>query len=202
MSETNKGKHEPDSDALPSPSPLSMRPLRLATAFKNASLPSRVSPAKIRTGRLFSSLKRTQPLPVATVARLRDIRGRPGIPGSRHSFYSTQKVSFSDSGRSSLFYHLVGPPTPLSRTQPAFALSFLEKPPVDSDSSTITGWLPATSVDTALEGQEPGLNDFRENRTRVFAICSCCVELMYWNSCSQVSHSAARSYQERPRGTS
>ncbi|KNZ81135.1 hypothetical protein J132_03127, partial [Termitomyces sp. J132] len=72
--------------------------------------------------------------------------------------------SFTDSSRTGLFYHLVDSPTPLSQTEPAFALSFLKTPPAQSNSSTVIGWLPATST-TGCSGGEvgAGLDDFREN---------------------------------------
>lgn len=71
-------------------------------------------------------------------------------------------TSFSDPSRPDLLYHLVDPPTPVSSSAPAFALSFLSSPPPTSDSSTIIGWLPAESNHSS-QGQEAGLNDFKEN---------------------------------------
>lgn len=73
------------------------------------------------------------------------------------------QTSFSDPERPDLYYHLVDPPTPVSASQPAFALSFLSTRPKTVDSSAIIGWLPAVSG----QGQEgAGLNDFKENGNR------------------------------------
>ncbi len=72
----------------------------------------------------------------------------------------SSQTSFSDPERSDLYYHLVDPPTAVSASQPAFALSFLSMRPKTADSSAIIGWLPAVSG----QGQgEAGLNDFKEN---------------------------------------
>jgi hypothetical protein len=84
-----------------------------------------------------------------------------------NSFYpgpeSPGQTSFSDPERSDLYYHLVDPPTPVSASQPAFALSFLSTRPKTADSSAIIGWLPAVS---GQGQQEAGLNDFKENGDR------------------------------------
>ena len=72
------------------------------------------------------------------------------------------ETSFSDPERPDLYYHLIRPPTPVSRIQPAFALSFLPTPPKIVDSSTIIGWLPAVQEEQG-NGEEAGLNDFKEN---------------------------------------
>jgi hypothetical protein len=75
-----------------------------------------------------------------------------------------QKTSFQDPERPDLYYHLVGPPTPASASQPAFALSFLPTLPEPADSSAIIGWLPAALEQNSGQGQgEAGLNDFVEN---------------------------------------
>ncbi|KAJ6613578.1 hypothetical protein B0H10DRAFT_2047783 [Mycena sp. CBHHK59/15] len=74
--------------------------------------------------------------------------------------YSTLGTSFADPTRPDLYYHLVDPPTPLSSSLPAFALSFLPRAPPSSASSTVVGWLPAAVTES--DG-EAGLNDFREN---------------------------------------
>ncbi|KZP29234.1 hypothetical protein FIBSPDRAFT_851600 [Athelia psychrophila] len=66
----------------------------------------------------------------------------------------------TDPTRPDLFYHLVLPPNPLSAHVPAYALSFLVTPPRTPDASAVIGWLPAQS---GGEGQEAGLNDFKEN---------------------------------------
>ncbi|KAJ7057020.1 hypothetical protein C8F01DRAFT_1153096 [Mycena amicta] len=67
--------------------------------------------------------------------------------------------SFVDPSRADLHYHLVPPPSPFSAKLPAFALSFLPTAP-PSSSSTILGWLPAAAT---IDGEEVGLNDFKEN---------------------------------------
>ncbi|KAJ7291225.1 hypothetical protein C8J57DRAFT_1271865, partial [Mycena rebaudengoi] len=74
---------------------------------------------------------------------------------------SIASTSFTDPTRPDLHYHLVDPPTPISSTLPAFALSFLPSPPSSGTSSTIIGWLPAATTGT---DEDAGLNDFRENR--------------------------------------
>lgn len=80
------------------------------------------------------------------------------------SFQTTTATSFEDPSRRGLFYHLVQPPTPLSATRPAFAVSFLaDSPPSSSESSTVLGWLPA---ETPGDDRDAGLNDFVENRAR------------------------------------
>ncbi|KAF5392742.1 hypothetical protein D9757_000811 [Collybiopsis confluens] len=68
--------------------------------------------------------------------------------------------SFSDPTRLDLFYHFLEPPTPLSSSAPAYALSFLPSPPPSAESSSIIGFLPAGTSDA---DQEAGLNDFKEN---------------------------------------
>ncbi|KIK01018.1 hypothetical protein K443DRAFT_99429 [Laccaria amethystina LaAM-08-1] len=81
----------------------------------------------------------------------------------------TTDISFSDPQRPDLFYHFVHPPTPLSTSLPAFALSFLRRTPPTPESSIVIGWLPAQTYVT--DTPEPpvgkrkgaGLNDFREN---------------------------------------
>ena len=88
----------------------------------------------------------------------------------RSSNKQTTDISFSDPQRPDLFYHFVHPPTPLSASLPAFALSFLPRTPPTPESSTVIGWLPAQTY--ATDTPEPpvakrggaGLNDFRENR--------------------------------------
>ncbi len=74
--------------------------------------------------------------------------------------YSSKAVdTFPDPERPGLYYHLYHPPSPASETTPVFAISFLQNAPCTADAPSIIGWLPA------LEGEQPGLNDFRENRT-------------------------------------
>lgn len=51
--------------------------------------------------------------------------------------------SFSEPSRPDLFYHIVQAPTPISKTLPAYALSFSSEKPPSSLSTTIIGWLPA-----------------------------------------------------------
>lgn len=70
-------------------------------------------------------------------------------------------TTFEDPSRKGLFYHLVPPPTPLSATRPAFAVSLLGDAPHSPESSTILGWLPA---ETPEDDGNAGLNDFVENR--------------------------------------
>jgi hypothetical protein len=70
-----------------------------------------------------------------------------------------QGSSFSDPTRPDLYYHLLHPPNPLSKNQPAFGLSFLPSAPQKAESPSIIGYLPAV----AEEGGESGLNDFQEN---------------------------------------
>jgi hypothetical protein len=92
--------------------------------------------------------------------------------------YSTQMtdIFYADPNRADLFYHFVHPPTPLSRSLPAFAVSFLNVTPASPDSETVIGWLPAQtySTDTPdVPGSRPhqqprqtaaGLHDFVPNR--------------------------------------
>ncbi|KAF8718927.1 hypothetical protein AX14_011651 [Amanita brunnescens Koide BX004] len=75
-------------------------------------------------------------------------------------------TSFRDPERPDLYYHLVGPPTPVSASQPAFALSFLPAQPKTTDARAIIGWLPAVLEQNGSMSQgqeEAGLNDFVEN---------------------------------------
>jgi len=91
-------------------------------------------------------------------------------PSSSSSSSSSQAqaqttTSFEDPSRKGLFYHLVPPPTPLSDSRPAFAVSLLADPPPSSESSTVLGWLPA---ETPGDDRVAGLNDFVENRALLF----------------------------------
>jgi hypothetical protein len=70
-------------------------------------------------------------------------------------------TTFEDPSRKGLFYHLVPPPTPLSATRHAFAVSLLADAPPSPESSTVLGWLPA---ETPGDDCNAGLNDFVENR--------------------------------------
>ena len=85
-------------------------------------------------------------------------------------------IFYADPNRADLFYHFVHPPTPLSRSLPAFAVSFLNATPASPDSETVIGWLPAQTylTDTpdipgSRASQQPrettaGLHDFVPNR--------------------------------------
>jgi hypothetical protein len=85
-------------------------------------------------------------------------------------------IFYPDPNRPDLFYHFVHPPTPLSPSLPAFALSFLNATPASADSETVIGWLPAQTYMTdtpdipgSQSSQEPrktsaGLHDFVPNR--------------------------------------
>ena len=96
-------------------------------------------------------------------------------PGVAYSPYSSPSTSLSDPSRPDIFYHLVDPPTPASSSLPAFALSFLSSPPRTPDSCTIIGWLPAESSGDPSQGQEAGLNDFKENCKCLALCCHACV---------------------------
>ena len=91
--------------------------------------------------------------------------------------YSSQMtdIVFPDPNRPDLFYHVVNPPTPLSKSLPAFAISFLHHSPPRVDSSTVLGWLPAETYMTDTPGMDhhhahqnkessSGLRDFVGNR--------------------------------------
>ncbi|KAJ3746560.1 hypothetical protein DFH05DRAFT_1393982 [Lentinula detonsa] len=69
--------------------------------------------------------------------------------------------TFADPTRPGLFYHFLEPPTSISPDIPVYALSFLPTAPPNPESSTVIGWLPA-STNNEVE-QEAGLNDFKEN---------------------------------------
>lgn len=99
------------------------------------------------------------------------------VSGPKHRLYSTQTtdIVFPDPNRSDLYYHFVNPPTPLSSTLPAFALSFLGTTPPSADSSTVIGWLPAQTYvtdtpdelgpeNTAQRETQATLQDFVPNR--------------------------------------
>jgi hypothetical protein len=90
-----------------------------------------------------------------------------------HSPYSSRSTSLSDPSRPDLFYHLVDPPTPASSSLPAYALSFLSSQPPTPDSGTIIGWLPAEASGDPSQGQEVGLNDFKENRKHLNFLLPC-----------------------------
>ena len=97
----------------------------------------------------------------------------PTIPLRSRRPYSSQMtdIIIPDPNRSDLFYHVVNPPTPLSKTLPAFAISFLHHSPPRLDSSTVLGWLPAEtymtgSPDADYQNKETSasLRDFVGNR--------------------------------------
>ena len=93
---------------------------------------------------------------------------------SRRSYSSqTTNIVFPDPNRPDLFYHVVNPPTPLSKSLPAYALSFLNHTPPRVDSSTVLGWLPAETYMTDSPDMDhihqtretsAGLRDFVSNR--------------------------------------
>lgn len=83
------------------------------------------------------------------------------LPSDRPSPEIPTSTTFEDPSRKGLFYHLVPPPTPLSDTRPAFAVSLLADAPPSPESSTVLGWLPA---ETPGDNRGAGLNDFVENR--------------------------------------
>ncbi|KAK7019836.1 hypothetical protein R3P38DRAFT_1224702 [Favolaschia claudopus] len=109
---------------------------------------------RLRPPSHFPSLP-SRTLVISSLYRLRPILHVP----SRRRFNSTSPESstFTDPNRPDLHYHLVNPPTPLSKDAPAFALSFVAESP---SRSTVLGWLPAA---TTGEDHEAGLNDFVEN---------------------------------------
>ena len=100
------------------------------------------------------------------------------IPSRSRRPYSSQMtdIVFPDPNRPDLFYHVVNPPTPISKSLPAFAISFLQHSPPRVDSSTVLGWLPAETymtdspdtpgMDHAHQSKETsaGLRDFVGNR--------------------------------------
>ena len=119
--------------------------------------------------------------------RVHQVHHPPGPTFSRAFFHRTcqrldtspgpnvsgQKTSFRDPDRPDLYYHLVSPPTPVSASQPAFALSFLPTLPGPADSSAIIGWLPAVLEQNSGQGrgEEAGLNDFVENGDPLWFSC-------------------------------
>lgn len=102
----------------------------------------------------------------------------PPIPSRSRRPYSSQMtdIVFPDPNRPDLFYHVVDPPTPISKSLPAFSISFLQHSPPRVDSSTVLGWLPAETymtdspdtlgMDHAHQKKETsaGLRDFVGNR--------------------------------------
>lgn len=89
----------------------------------------------------------------------------------QHRFTSSQSTapsSFADPSRPDLFYHVVNGPTPISKTLPAFAVSFSSEQPPTSSSVSIIGWLPTqeNAPGTTNEGGPGGdatLADFIMN---------------------------------------
>lgn len=123
--------------------------------------------------------------PLTPGPRLSDLRTRsiflwqmsPRMTPKRlYRFYSSSQEAvppMKDPSRDDLYYHVLLPPTPISSSLPAFGLSFLPIPPPSADSCAVIGWLPAASEG---EGQEAGLNDFKENRTfSSLSTLTCCV---------------------------
>lgn len=115
-----------------------------AVPFRLPASPRLCSPAALRSTRYAVPHRTCQRHPYST-----------SIPSN---------ASLTDPTRPDLHYHLVDPPTPLSSSIPAFALSFLSSPP-PTNSSTVIGWLPAAATGN---DDEAGLNDFKENRNLVF----------------------------------
>lgn len=74
---------------------------------------------------------------------------------------------FRDPKRPELFYHLVNPPTPLSPASNVFAVSFLDQPLHNAESSAILGWVPAPDAKSSLSSEEVAKRvtwrNFREN---------------------------------------
>lgn len=94
---------------------------------------------------------------------------------SRNRFYSSSStakpVVLTDPDRPDMFYHLLEPPTHVSRTQPVFGVSFVDILPTGAsraESSRIVGYLPTGGPGVEGEGDEAGLNDFKENRESVY----------------------------------
>jgi len=99
--------------------------------------------------------------------RLRPISLGTKLKWRQRCYSSDDSAPMTDPSRPDLFYHVLSPPTPISSSLPAFGLSYVSKPPPSADSSAIIGWLPAASKG---EGQEAGLNDFKENRESILAV--------------------------------
>jgi len=72
-------------------------------------------------------------------------------------------IVFPDPNRPDLFYHVVNPPTPISKSLPAFAISFLHHSPPRVDSSTVLGWLPAETYMTDSPNT-PGMDHAHQNK--------------------------------------
>lgn len=91
----------------------------------------------------------------------------PTISSQSRRPYSSQMtdIVFPDPNRPDLYYHVVNPPTPLSRFLPAFALSFLSHSPPHVNSSTILGWLPAETYVTDSP-DAPGMDHAQQNQTK------------------------------------
>ena len=89
----------------------------------------------------------------------------PTISSRSRRPYSSQMtdIVFPDPNRPDLFYHVVNPPTPLSKTLPGFAISFLHCSPPHVDSSTVIGWLPAETYMTDSPGT-PGMDHAHQNK--------------------------------------
>lgn len=123
-------------------------------------------PTRVAIYSLRLSTRATLVLPSTNIVSARHAptlcQPRPHRCYSAHSTFEDTPSPLTDPTRPDLFYHFVSPPNPLSAHLPAYALSFLGTPPRTPDASAVIGWLPAQS---GGEGQEAGLNDFKENRT-------------------------------------
>lgn len=176
-----------------------MRFNKIATVLQNAVSRSRtqmLTTGARRSLRPYSSLKFGPELFFNSASRLHSRNcswQRYSFQPWRRAGYSSQPTSFPDPSRPDFFYHLVDPPTPVSHEKPAFALSFLSSPPVSSNSSTIVGWLPASS--TGASG-ETSLADFKENRTSRPS-CSCS---QFDHPCSRLPGNPTRGHSGRPSG--
>ncbi|KIM92261.1 hypothetical protein PILCRDRAFT_810317 [Piloderma croceum F 1598] len=144
--------------------------LRLA---KHVSLIPRSPPARVgssiylspQAGRIKLPSRGLRPISSLQISRMPVGFFRKSTLGTKFKwrqrcYSSDESAPMVDPNRPDLFYHLLAPPTPMSSSLPAFGLSFISKPPYSADSSVIIGWLPAASEG---EGQEAGLNDFKEN---------------------------------------
>ncbi|CAA7261109.1 unnamed protein product [Cyclocybe aegerita] len=85
--------------------------------------------------------------------------GKPQPPSSP----TNRIITPSDPNRPGLYYHYANPPTPLSPTIPAFALSFLSETPPSVDSASVIGWLPAASSESEQTENGATLADFKQN---------------------------------------
>jgi hypothetical protein len=114
-------------------------------------------------------------------SQIHNVKRTPKHRPTQHLFHtspparnSDSPIVFADPDRPDLFYHLLEPPTHISRTRPVYGLSFfdsLESSPEVSkaQSPKVIGYLPAAvNAQTATvqdngDSVEAGLNDFKEN---------------------------------------